>query len=284
MVTMAKHLINGSELAYRIAGSGEPVLLMHCGFIADSFTPLLDEATLTGQYRLISYHRRGYGQSAPVMPPFSIEQQANDALALLRKLDIDSAHIVGHSFGGNIAIQLALSAPEVVHSLTLIEPLLGFFLTPDTLAFLMSTIGQAMEAFAHGDKQSALDTWLNGAFGMGWQDIVNNRLPHSYEQAVHDVDTAIAVEAASTQAWEVSPQHLQQIKCPVLSVSHVNPDWRGFQEMHDGLLSSISRSEALLVSAATHLMQMQNASEVATGLANFFARTPIRLPVKEQPI
>src|SRR4051812_23131907 len=104
MKQMTKRTINGAELAYQTAGNGEPVLLMHCSFIADSFAPLFDESDLTRQYRLITYHRRGYGQSAPVMPPYSMEQQAADALELLRQLDIHSAHIVGHSFGANIAI------------------------------------------------------------------------------------------------------------------------------------------------------------------------------------
>lgn len=279
MEQITKQLINGAEIAYTTAGSGEAVLLMHCGFIADSFMPLLNETTLTQQYHLINFHRRGYSQSAPVPSPYSMAQQANDALELLRRLDIHSAHIVGHSFGANIAIQLALSAPDVVHSLTLIEPLLGFFLTPESLAFLMTTIGQAIDAYTHGNKQLALDTWLNGAFGMGWQDIVISHIPGGYEQALRDVDTAIAVEAAATQTWEVSPQHLQQIKQPALSVTHLNPDWLGFQEMHNGLLSSIPRVEGFIVPGATHLMQIQNPNGIARGLADFFARYPIRLSV-----
>lgn len=278
MNQMAKLKINGAEIAYKTAGYGEPVLLMHCGFIADAFVPLFDESDLAQQYRLINYHRRGYGQSAPSAPTYSIEQQANDASELLQQLDIHSAHIVGHSFGANIAIQLALSAPEKVHSLTLIEPLLGFFLTPDALAFLMTTIGQAMDAYAQGNKQAALNTWLNGAFGPGWQEIVNSRLPEGYKQALRDVDTAITVEAASTQTWAVSPPHLRQIKQPALSMTHVNPNWLGFQEMHEGLLSSIPQVEALIVPGATHLMQLQNPNRVARGLADFLARNPIRLP------
>jgi pimeloyl-ACP methyl ester carboxylesterase len=277
MNPMTKRTINGAELAYRTVGEGEPVLLLHCGFIADSFAPLLKEPALTRQYRLVNYHRRGYGHSASITPPYTLEQQANDAAELLGQLAIPSAHIVGHSFGANIAIQLALSAPERVHSLTLIEPLLGFFLTPDTLAFLMTTIGEAMGAYAQGDKQAALDTWLDGAFGAGWQAVVKSRLPGGYEQALHDVDTAMTVEAASTQTWEVGPQHLREIKVPALSVTHLNPQWQGFQEIHEGVLSAISEASGLLVPQATHLMQIQNPSEVARGLVDFFARNPIRL-------
>jgi pimeloyl-ACP methyl ester carboxylesterase len=275
MEQMAKYLVHGHELAYKTSGDGDPVLFMHCGFIADSFAPLLNEPTLTERYRLINYHRRGYGQSAPVAPPYSIEQQAQDAVALLRALDVDSAHVVGHSFGANVAIQMALSAPETVASLTLIEPLLGFFLTPDSLQFLMTTIGEAIDAFGRGEKQAALDTWLNGAFGPGWQAVVNSRLDDGYAQAIRDVDTAIAVEAPSTQTWAVTPQHLGQIRQPVLVVVHHAPAWSGFQEIHDGLLASIPNAASLVVHHATHLMQIQNPRDVALGLADFFERYPV---------
>ena len=39
--------INGKELAYEVRGTGEPVLLLHCGFVADSFVPLMNDSTLS---------------------------------------------------------------------------------------------------------------------------------------------------------------------------------------------------------------------------------------------
>ncbi|HEX2339337.1 MAG TPA: alpha/beta fold hydrolase [Vicinamibacterales bacterium] len=73
------------------------------------------------------YHRRGYAGSSPVRPPFSLSQQAADCRALLGHLRVERTHVVGHSSGGSIALQLALDAPEVVHSLVLLEPALLTF-------------------------------------------------------------------------------------------------------------------------------------------------------------
>lgn len=57
----------------------------------------------------------------PVAGPVSIEQQAAQCQALLGRLRIGRAHVVGHSSGANIALQLALDAPAMVGSLALLE-------------------------------------------------------------------------------------------------------------------------------------------------------------------
>ena len=84
--------------------------------------PLLAEPDLAHRYQLILYHRRGYGGSSCAAGPIGIAQQAADCQALLRSLGVERAHVVGHSYGGNVALQLALDAPDVAHSLALLEP------------------------------------------------------------------------------------------------------------------------------------------------------------------
>jgi pimeloyl-ACP methyl ester carboxylesterase len=121
---MDRATIEGVELEYEIRGTGEPVVLVHAGVFAGWFKPLLEEPTLTGRYRVLSYHRIGYAGSSRVAGPVSIAQQAAHLRSLMRRLGIERAHIVGHSSGGNIALQLALDAPEVVGSLALLEPAL----------------------------------------------------------------------------------------------------------------------------------------------------------------
>jgi pimeloyl-ACP methyl ester carboxylesterase len=111
---MEKTMINGMELEYEVKGSGEPVLLIATGPIADSFLPFLSHPSLVGHYRLISYHQRGQAGSKRSPVPVSFEQHAADAAALLDHLGIRCAHIAGHSTGGSIALQLALDRPVVL--------------------------------------------------------------------------------------------------------------------------------------------------------------------------
>lgn len=118
---MERARVNGVELEYELKGSGEPVLLIHGSHIGRSFLPLLAQPSLTKKYRLIRYHRRGFLDSALARGPVSIKDQAADAQALLEHLGAHRAHVVGHSFGGAIALQLAVDAPTYVHSLVLLE-------------------------------------------------------------------------------------------------------------------------------------------------------------------
>ncbi|MGD9893084.1 MAG: alpha/beta fold hydrolase, partial [Dehalococcoidia bacterium] len=118
---MERMTVDGADLEIEVRGTGEPVLLVHGALIADAFAPLLAESALTERYRLIQYHRQGYAGSSRVDRPVSIEQQTADARAVLRHVGVERAHIAGHSYGGVIALQLALDAPEVVQSLVLLE-------------------------------------------------------------------------------------------------------------------------------------------------------------------
>ena len=120
--------LNDTRLYYEEAGAGAPVLLLH-GFSFD--TRLWDEtfAALAPHYHVIRYDLRGFGQSAWPTGPYS---HVEDACALLTHLGFDAAHVVGLSLGGSIAIDLAITHPERVRSLTVVDGILsGFVWTKD---------------------------------------------------------------------------------------------------------------------------------------------------------
>src|SRR5262249_42946126 len=79
----------GVELEYEIRGTGEPVVLVHAGLLADWFTPLLEEPALTDRYRVLSYHRIGYAGSSHVAGPVSFAQQAAHCRLLMRHVGIE---------------------------------------------------------------------------------------------------------------------------------------------------------------------------------------------------
>jgi signal transduction histidine kinase len=111
---------NGVRLEYEIRGAGSSVSLIHLSPCADSFATLMDQPALAG-YQLIHHHRRGYAGSSQSAGPVAIADQAADLVGFLDSLGVRRAHIVGHSYGGLVALQLALDRPDLVESLALME-------------------------------------------------------------------------------------------------------------------------------------------------------------------
>jgi pimeloyl-ACP methyl ester carboxylesterase len=116
--------VNGGTIEYVVSGpaDGEPVLLIQGVGVADVFAPIAAEPALA-DYRLIRIHRRGYAGSSEIEgDAFSMADQAADAAGLLDALGIERAHVVGHSYGGAVGMEMTAVAPEKVQSLTLIDP------------------------------------------------------------------------------------------------------------------------------------------------------------------
>jgi pimeloyl-ACP methyl ester carboxylesterase len=126
----------GCRLAYNIRGAvtGPPVLLIQgVGVHGDGWTPQTDALTVPrngtgssgrdgreqGRFRCITFDNRGMGKSQPAGGAITVEQMADDALALLDAEKVEAAHVVGHSLGGLVALRLALEAGSRVRSLTL---------------------------------------------------------------------------------------------------------------------------------------------------------------------
>jgi pimeloyl-ACP methyl ester carboxylesterase len=114
--------ISGSRVEYLDLGSGEPVVLLHSSGSSGAQWRALAER-LSKRYRVIAPDFYGYGATAhwPGQRPFHLECEAEIVLALLRRAD-EPAHLVGHSYGGAVALRVAGFRGEQLRSLTLIEP------------------------------------------------------------------------------------------------------------------------------------------------------------------
>src|SRR5262249_22249971 len=157
---------------------------------------------LAGRYRVVSDHRVGYAGSSRVAGPVSIAQQAAHLRALMRHLGIERAHVVGHSSGGNIALQLALDAPPIVHSIVLMEPALPVSaLGPDRMVATRAWMAPVLEAFHAGDKARAVDGFMRGVSGPSYRAVVDRVLPEAFEQAVIDADTFFGQELPAVLQW-----------------------------------------------------------------------------------
>jgi pimeloyl-ACP methyl ester carboxylesterase len=266
--------LDGVELEYQVAGSGEAVLLIPPGPLADGFLPFLSEEALADRYRLIQYHRRGQAGSSQANPPVSYAQQAADAAGLLSHLDVGRAHVVGHSTGANIALQLALDRPQVVQTLALLEPWLTA--SPSAPAFFEQAAAP-MEAYASGEKATAMAGFISLAGGLEWETsraVIDDYVPGSVAQAIKDADTFCAVDLPALSAWEFGSEDAAAITQPVLSVLGAETGLL-FVDGAALLRSWLPNVEDLIVEDVGHLLQIQSPGPVARGIAEFLSRHPI---------
>ena len=109
----------GCRLAYRITGVGPPLVwIQGVGAHGLSWNPQVE--ILKDHFECLTFDNRGIGASQPAGMPLSLDQMAADALALMDHIGWASAHIVGHSMGGLIALQLSLMAKTRLRSLSLL--------------------------------------------------------------------------------------------------------------------------------------------------------------------
>lgn len=110
------NLPSGANLYYEVHGEGEPlVLIPSTGFSAEAWKP--SQLPLADSTKLVLHDPRGCGRSVAAQQVYTINQMANDVVALLDHLKIPAAHLCGHSMGGRIALEMALNFPGRVKSL-----------------------------------------------------------------------------------------------------------------------------------------------------------------------
>ena len=111
------NLPTGVNLYYESHGAGEPlVLIPSTAFSAEVWRPY-QVPQLSKSVNLIIHDPRGSGRSTARQQVYTLDQMANDVIALLDHLKISSAHVLGHSMGGRIALTMALNFPGRVKSL-----------------------------------------------------------------------------------------------------------------------------------------------------------------------
>ena len=111
---------NGVQLRYEIDGPSDgPVLALSnsLGTDVSMWAPQLP--AFSKQFRVVRYDTRGHGASAVTPGPYTIEQLARDAIALLDGLGIERAHFCGLSMGGMVGMWLGVNAPQRINKLVL---------------------------------------------------------------------------------------------------------------------------------------------------------------------
>lgn len=273
--TMERVSVNGIELEFASAGSGEAVVFIHGGGVADSFLPLAVEPDLRDHYHVIRYRRRGHAGSTPIQGPVSIAEHAQDCRALLDALDVSQAHVVGHSYGALVALRLAIDAPEVVSSLALLDPSPPALMNPEQSVEAMRLIMHPiMDKYLVGHRVAAVDDVFSLLWGPDWRTEVSRTVPGGPEQADKDAATLLESDLLPEQEWHFLAEEAAKITQPVLFLSGTET-LPLFTEVRDPLHAYLPQTEDDVIPGANHLLHLRHPADAAARLASFLKRHPI---------
>ena len=151
--------LGDGQIYYETAGKGTPLVLSHAAFLDGRMFDTIWEP-LAEQFRVIRYDMRGFGKSSPATGPLC---RRNDLDRLLTHLNVDQAHLVGCSNGGQISLDLALEQPQRVKSLTLVDSTPGGFqLQGEPPRHLMDMFTAAQSGNFDLTNELQIRIWLDG--------------------------------------------------------------------------------------------------------------------------
>jgi pimeloyl-ACP methyl ester carboxylesterase len=111
--------IDGLTVRYQVGGQGPAVLLLHgWGGAIESFAPVLDD--LQRSYTVAAFDLPVFGKSSLPSSDWGSADYARLTLSVMDRLNLHRPHLIGHSFGGQVSIQLAATSPERVSKLILV--------------------------------------------------------------------------------------------------------------------------------------------------------------------
>jgi pimeloyl-ACP methyl ester carboxylesterase len=172
-------------------------------------------------------------------------------------------------------LQLAHDAPEIVHSLTVMDSPVtpGSLARPGTPPFLRSLMSQH-EA---GDAAGAVDGFMRAVCGDQWREVVARHLPPgALMQAETDADGLFRQEIPALLAWRFSADHARRVTCPTLVVAGADSP-SVFAERQQLLLEWLPRADAFTLPEAGHLLHLEQPAAFVRALAGFLARHPMHV-------
>lgn len=203
---------NGARIAYDVNGSGEPVVLIHAGIANRSQWDAQVDA-LKDAYRVIRYDTRGFGETETDAVAFS---NRADIAALLDHLEEPSAHLVGMSRSGSIALDFAIEFPDRVRSLVVAAGGVSGFESPN---------GTPEETFAESERMWEAKDWERLAdweadFWVDGPGQPSGRADPAVRAKVHDwILTNYRAEKEEGQPIVLDPpanQRLGELRTPLL--------------------------------------------------------------------
>lgn len=278
--------IGGTSLYCAGSGAGSPVLLVH-GSASDVRTWDGLAPALSTRLRVIRYSRRHHWPNDPPAPHagYSMTAHVDDLLALVDRLELTAAHVVGHSYGAYLALLAAIRRPDRIASLVLAEPpvvplLIGYppqparlfgllFSRPRThlalVRFIATGLAPASAAARRGDLEAAMTRFGRAVLGPGRFAELSEERRKQIERNFFAAELLDPAAMAPVTAAEVNG-----VRVPVLLVSGARSPAL-FSRLTDRLRELLPRSEHVVIPGASHDMQESHPATFNAAVAEFLS-------------
>ena len=274
---LKKVQVNNTTVNYMEYGKGAPVVLVH-GTLDDYRSWAGQVEPFAKNYRVVSYSRR-YHYPNPWPQDslgFSVSVHAKDLVSFIQALELKKVHLVGHSFGGYVALLAARDNPEMVRSLTLAEPpvipLIAGSSPGDSLlqSFMQNSILPSRAAFKRGNKEEGIRRFVNGVLG----DNTYQKLPPPVHANMMDNVRELKGEMM-VMGKNLFPafacKDASRLQVPVLLLDgEWSPEIMGL--INDNLKKCLLNTERATIPTASHQMQAQNAKAFNKLVLSFLAK------------
>ena len=276
--------LEGLNLFYVDKGAGDPLVFVH-GIPTDYRAWNSQVETFSETFRVITYSRR-YAQPNKRegdLLDSTIENNVVDLVGLIKKLGIAPVHLVGHSYGGFIAAYCASKNPELIKTLTLIDPavstllikdpknpiqFLGLLLRDPSTArsaarFVTGSLNPSLAAIRRGDLETAL--------GLNVDGIMNRKgALRQFPEWVQVMmkENARTIGELGTKLPVYSEEDASRISKPTLLVNG-NDSPKFFHSIVDKLSKSIEKNEVVRIRGSAHFPHLENPNEFNGRLRDF---------------
>ncbi len=254
---------DGVTLAYRDEGQGRVVVLLHGHTLDGRVFDGLAQALVDHDLRVIRPDLRGHGRSSRPPQGYHWSHHCADILAVLDDAEVARAAIVGFSLGGGVALEMAITVPERVDSLCLIDPVMPD--RPFEDEFMINLKEVAKTARAEGIQAAMEGPWMRSPlFAASFER------PGIREQAaaiVRDFPGAEYLAEARDRVgrdWTV-PQRLDEIALPTLVLVGAR-DLPGFRAFAEEAANGIPGARLEVVKGCGHLVPLEAEEELLEAL------------------
>lgn len=189
---------------YEEAGSGEPLILI-MGFTGDLQGWAFQVPALSRHFRVITFDNRGAGRTSAPDRPYTIAGMAEDVAAMMGRLGIAKAHLLGYSMGGYIAQSLALAHPDKVDKLILLATAPG--VDGYGRAVVRSMVDVRRSNLSREQFVRFMAPWLYSAELLDDEERYERSVLNSVNNPYAQQDHAFLRQAEAILGWDIDGRH-----------------------------------------------------------------------------